>query len=63
MNIWACKIGGFTGELAMGADLPMRLAIERAYFELTGERALFNFSGWGGQLTDSEEAVVSQRLP
>lgn len=63
-NIWKCKIGGPVAELLLkGADSPMRQAVERAYFELTGQYPKFTFSGWAGSLTESERAVVENRLP
>jgi hypothetical protein len=57
-TIWECKIGGSAAHLPNGADYPMRRAIERAYREITGEDPEFIFSGWGAQLTESQEAVV-----
>lgn len=58
-RIWTCKIGGELPEgLAPGSDLPMRQAIERAYFDLTGVEARFTFSGWAGELTIEERRVA-----
>jgi hypothetical protein len=62
-DIWECKIGATHGPLPLGSDLPMRLAVERAYYELTGHECEFNFSGWGASLTEGELAVVEDRLP
>jgi hypothetical protein len=62
-SIWCCKIGGLTGELPKGADLPMRIAIRNAYRELTGVEPQFLFSGWGQELTEAERAVVENREP
>ena len=62
-RIWTCKIGGPVPALPDGADYPMREAIELAYLKLTGREAQFNFSGWGGELTEPERAVVEDRLP
>ena len=57
---WSCKIGIMGGvELPPGADAPMRQAVERAFFELTGKHAEFNFSGWGAQLNSYEYEVVA----
>jgi len=57
---WECKIGIMgTVDLPPGADAPMRDAVERAFFELTGKHAEFNFSGWGAKLTQGEFEVVS----
>ena len=59
---WYCKIG--EGYLRVdGADRPMREAVAAAYRELTGEEPDFIFSGWGAELTESERAVVEDRLP
>src|SRR5216117_3983789 len=63
MQVWECKIGGSATGLPAGADYPMRRAIERAYREITGEDPEFIFSGWDGDLTESELAVVEDRLP
>lgn len=61
MKIWDCKIGEIdAAKLPLGADLPMRRAIEDAYYRLTGEYPQFLFSGWGGKLTESERAVVDR---
>lgn len=63
-NIWFCKIGGDVGDgLPMGADGPMRDAIEEAFEKLTGKRPQFTFSGWGQELTEGERAVVENRMP
>lgn len=63
-NIWYCKIGGDVGNgLPMGADSPMRDAVAEAFQRLTGRSPEFIFSGWGQQLTESERAVVENRLP
>ena len=59
LKIWTCKIGGITGQpLPYGADWPMRQALAQAYREITGRDAEFCFSGWGGELTESERAVI-----
>lgn len=64
MKIWECKIGEVDGSLLpRESDHPMRIAIERAYFEITGQEAEFIFSGWGAELTEPERAVVEDRLP
>lgn len=62
MKIWECKIGEVdAAKLPPGADLPMRIAIQRAYKELTGEEANFLFSGWGGKLDECERFVVDAK--
>ena len=64
MEIWGCKIGEVdASKLPSGADAPMRQAIAKAYFELTGEHPKFCFSGWGETLTESERAAVENREP
>lgn len=64
MKIWFCKIGETDPvNVPAGGDLPMRLAVERAYRELTGNDPSFCFSGWAGALTEPERAVVENRLP
>lgn len=63
-GIWTCKIGeADMTNVPQGADLPMRIAVERAFKEVTGQDARFTFSGWSGELTESERAVVEDRLP
>ena len=58
-KIWTCKVGEVeVGKLSFGADAAMRKAVKEAYFDLTGEYPVFVFSGWGGELTDSERAIV-----
>lgn len=64
MKIWHCKIGEcLPSVLPPGADVPMREAIARAYREITGNDPDFIFSGWGGELTEGERAVVEDRMP
>ena len=57
--VWQCKIG-ILGNLKLppGSDFPMRRAVERAFFEVTGVHAEFIFSGWGGELSEEERKVV-----
>lgn len=63
-KIWTCKIGEVEeGVLALGADAPMRDAARNMYRSLTGREPNFIFSGWGGELTESERAVHENRLP
>lgn len=62
MKIWKCKIGE-VADVPTGSDLPMREAVARAYKEITGQEPVFIFSGWGGELTEPERAVVENRLP
>lgn len=63
-KIWYCKIGEVASlPLMDGADWPMREAVSRVYQEITGEKPIFCFSGWGAELTEPERAVVENRLP
>lgn len=63
-KIWNCKIGECEElDVPDGSDFPMRQAITRAYKEITGKDPMFIFSGWGGQLTEPERAVVENRVP
>lgn len=63
-KIWGCKIGECVeGDLRPGVDEPMREAVTRAYRLITGKEPTFLFSGWGEKLTESERAVVENRLP
>ena len=62
-EIWFCKIGEVDKSLLpKGSDHPMRVAVSKAYFEITGQHPVFCFSGWGSTLTESERAVVEDRL-
>lgn len=64
MKVWTCKIGEVDDALIPpGGDSPMREAVARAYEELTGAEPTFLFSGWGGELTKPERAVVEDREP
>lgn len=61
-KVWECSIGGpIPHGLPSGADLPMRIAIGRAFKAITGVEAQFTFSGWGGTLTEWQRAVVEER--
>lgn len=59
-KIWFCKIGGHSLDLPSPADPAMREAIRKAYQEITGQEPTFLFSGWGGELTEQERAVVDE---
>lgn len=64
MKIWECQIGECEEiELPRGADMPMRLAVARAYKEITGKDPEFIFSGWGSELSEIRLAVVENREP
>jgi hypothetical protein len=61
-QVWQCKIGVKGDiELPAGSDWPMRVAIQKAFFELTGVEAEFTFSGWNAQLTEGEKAVAENK--
>ena len=62
-RIWKCKIGGKVSALPRGADLPMRRAAAQAFREVAGEDPEFLFTGWAGELTEGERAVVEDREP
>lgn len=64
MKTWSCKIGEVDTDLVpKGGDGPMREAVEKAYKELTGKDADFNFSGWDAYLGEIERAAVEDRSP
>jgi hypothetical protein len=61
-TVWECKIGcSKLIDLPNGVDFPMRQAIREAFFKITGENADFIFSGWGAELTQSEQNVVDNK--
>lgn len=63
-GIWTCKIGEVDrAKLPSGSDNYMRDALGDVYESLVGERPTFIFSGWGGELTEPERAVVEDREP
>lgn len=62
-RIWFCKVGGPTDFFQRAADIPMRNAIAKAFRDVTGLDPEFIFSGWGGELTEGERAVVENRAP
>jgi hypothetical protein len=64
-HTWQCKVGIRAGDarLPLGADAPMRKAVEQAFCGLTGQWPEFNFSGWGAEPDEPEMAVIENRLP
>ena len=55
-----CKIGeAAIDKIPPGGDTPMRHAVEQAYYNITGEEASGCFSGWGGEFTAHERAVIN----
>lgn len=61
---WVCKIGTTKGHVRLpdGADGPMRAVLKGAFKHMTGLDAEFCFSGWGGELTESERLIVEDRV-
>jgi hypothetical protein len=60
--VWECAIGGRDPVIIPpGGDLPMRQAVERAFFELTGQRAEYTYSGWGRKFTEKALTVFSNK--
>jgi hypothetical protein len=63
-KIWFCKIGEIDADrLPDAADWPMRKAIAAAYLKITGQPDDFIFSGWDGELTELQRAIVEDRSP
>lgn len=61
MKIWSCKIGEVDETaLPRGSDKPMRIAIAKAYKEVTGKDCNFIFSGWTAELTEGEKNTLQQ---
>lgn len=61
---WTCRIGTFApGSLPIGADLPMRQAVQKAFHDLLGIHPAATFSGWGDKFDEHEMAVIEDRLP
>lgn len=61
-KIWSCKIGPIdASKLPFGADFPMRQAVQRAFYELTGEHAEVHYSGWGAKFDDAELAHLEEK--
>lgn len=59
-KIWKCKIGEVeTGTRLIGADAPMRKAIQEAYEKITGKEADFCFSGWDAKLNEEEQEIFN----
>lgn len=60
-KVWDCQIGyAEDNDLPPGSDYPMRLAVERAFIEITGYAPEFIFSGWGGKLTKIQEEIIEE---
>lgn len=64
LRVWSCKIGYAEDScLAPGSDGPMRDAVESAFKQVTGGDSEFMFSGWDGQLSPGELAVINDTDP
>lgn len=62
-QIWECKIGAnVLAGIPRGADGPIRAALEKAFFDVTGVAAEFSFGGWGAALNETERAIVNNPL-
>jgi hypothetical protein len=59
---WLCEVtGNVSADLMPGADLPMRMAVRKAFWEVTGAAPDGNFaSGWNWTL-DEERAESFDR--
>jgi hypothetical protein len=58
-KIWSCQIGEVSDSLIPdGGDSPMRVAVQEAYFRLTGQLPTFCFSGWGDELDSVRRGIV-----
>jgi hypothetical protein len=61
---WSCRIGQVPRHgLPDWSDRLMREAVARAYLEISGHEPHFIFSGWAGELTEAEQAVLENRKP
>jgi hypothetical protein len=57
--VWECKIGECDRNvLPNGSDTPMRQAIREAFIKLTGIEPEYIFSGWGAELTETEQWII-----
>lgn len=56
---WECLIGECPRDaLPHGSDFPMRRAVEAAFYEVTGHKAEFIFSGWNARLNPTQRQIV-----
>lgn len=59
--VWECAVGGRSPVIVpSGGDFPMRQAVEKAFFDLTGQHPEMCYSGWGRKFTDK---AVSGNIP
>ena len=55
--VWECAVGGKSPVIVpSGGDFPMRQAVEKAFFDLTGKHPEMCYSGWGRKFTDKARA-------
>jgi hypothetical protein len=60
-RMWSCHIG-YAKDLELGADSPMRNAVQKAFLELTGHEPEFISSGWAGRLSNLVKAFGSSEF-
>jgi hypothetical protein len=54
--VWECAVGGKDPVIVpSGGDFPMRQAVEKAFFDLTGKHPEMCYSGWGRKFTDKAQ--------
>jgi hypothetical protein len=58
LKVWQCKVGFAISKSNSASDTNMRLAVTKAFMELTGHTPDFIFSGWGGKLDEAEKRIV-----
>jgi hypothetical protein len=64
LAIWTCKMGyANRAELPLGADGDVRKVVEAKFKQMMNRSPEFIFSGWAGQLSEGELAVVEDRHP
>ncbi|MDN5849112.1 MAG: hypothetical protein L0H63_05660 [Nitrococcus sp.] len=64
MTLWACLIGDVDeAHLPRVADSPMRKAVAAEYRRLTGQAPTFIYSGWDGELRETEREAVDIPTP
>lgn len=61
--VWECAVGGRSPVIVPnGGDFPMRQAVEKAFFDLTGQNPEMCYSGWGRKFTDKVSPAVQDVL-
>jgi hypothetical protein len=64
LQVWTCKVGVVDAGVMVrssGLDFPMRQAVSAAFQLLFGKDPEFMFSGWNGDLSESERDSVNRR--